>query len=211
MPPRKKKKKTKTPKSMSQRQSQTQKVVLNLSSQKTRSSGRKGLPPPSYTHNLAPVVVQQPQLDVTSLRGVLRERIPSHPVTPLSSDLVKSSAERRAGDAAIARAGKTASNFQSPPSQMSSFESRHDSILRDFDDAERVAEEAFQDTRRILFPAFGETDPPSPFIADRVRRGELPREVRTMPSFVNRAPHSRKFAEESTVAQRVKQRHNSNL
>ena len=83
--------------------------------------------------------------------------------------------------------------------------------MRDFDDAERVAEEAFQDTRRILSPAFGEIDTPSPFIADRVRRGELPREVRTMPSFVNRAPHSRNFAEESTVAQRVKQRHNSHF
>ena len=211
MPPRKKKKKTKTPKSMSQKQSQTQKVELNLNSQKTRSSGRKGLPPPSYTHNLAPVFVQQPQVDITSLRDVLRERIPSHPVTPLSSDLVKLSAQRSAGDAAIARAGKTASNFQSPPSQMSSFESRHDSMMRDFDDAERVAEEAFQDTRRILSPAFGETETPSPFIADRVRRGELPREVRMMPSFVNRAPHSRNFVEESTIAQRVKQRHNSNI
>ena len=57
---------------------------------------------------------------------------------------------------------------------MPSFESRHDSMMRDFDDAERVAEETFQDTRRILSPAFGETETPSPFIADRVRRGELP-------------------------------------
>ena len=142
---------------------------------------------------------------------MLRERIPSHPVTPLSSDLVKLSAQRSAGDAAIARAGKTANNFQSPPSQMSSFESRHDSMMRDFDDAERVAEEAFQDTRRILSPAFGETETPSPFIADHIRREELPRVVQMMPSFVNRAPHSRNFVEESTIAQRVKQRHNSNI
>jgi len=131
MQPKRKKRSKSTQK---QNQSQKQSVVVNLNSSKykpRRKSGRGGLPPPSYAHNLAPTFVMQQATDfnpvigaVQSLTAKLNEqsRI-QQPVTPLSSAVQSTqtspvqSVEQLAGEAALRRAGRTASNFQSPPSQ----------------------------------------------------------------------------------------------
>jgi len=115
-----------------QSQSQRQSVVVNIGTSKTKSKprksrGRGGLPPPSYQHNLAPTFVTQQATDynpvigaIASLTAKLNEqpRI-QQPVTPLSSTVqaTSQSAEQMAGKAALGRAGKTAGNFQSLPSQ----------------------------------------------------------------------------------------------
>ena len=131
MQPKRKKRSKSTQK---QNQSQKQSVVVNLNSSKykpRKKSGRGGLPPPSYAHNLAPTFVMQQATDfnpvigaVQSLTAKLNEqsRI-QQPVTPLSSAVQSTqtspvqSVEQLAGEAALRRAGRTASNFQSPPSQ----------------------------------------------------------------------------------------------
>ena len=133
MPPRKKKRKAKTPKS-TQRQSQRQSVVVNIGSKSTprKSSGRGGLPPPSHMHNLAPTFVTAPQVDYTPLLAMMQHHsspivaqapMPvQNAVTPLSSVSTQTNIDARspqqlAGQAALRRAGKTAGNFQSLPSQ----------------------------------------------------------------------------------------------
>lgn len=132
MPPRKKKRKAKTPKT-TQRQSQRQSVVVNIGSRSSprKSSGRGNLPPPSHAHNLAPTFVTAPQVDYTPLLAMMQhhsrpivEQAPmpvQNPVTPLSSVSTQTqndarSAQQLAGEAALRRAGKTAANFQPPPS-----------------------------------------------------------------------------------------------
>jgi len=107
---------------------------VNLNSSKSkprRKSGRGGLPPPSYAHNLAPTFVMQQATDfnpvigaVQSLTAKLNEQVRTQqPVTPLSSavqstqTMPSQSSEQLAGEAALRRAGRTAANFQSPPSQ----------------------------------------------------------------------------------------------
>ena len=133
MPPRKKKRKAKTPKS-TQRQSQRQSVVVNIGStsksKPRKSSGRGGLPPPSHMHNLAPTFVTAPQVDYTPLLAMMQHHaspiVAQAPMpvqnltTPLSSASVATqtaSAQQLAGQAALRRAGPTAGNFQSLPSQ----------------------------------------------------------------------------------------------
>ena len=133
MPPRKKKRKAKTPKS-TQRQSQRQSVVVNIGSKSTprKSSGRGGLPPPSHMHNLAPTFVTAPQVDYTPLLAMMQHHASpivaqapmpvQNAVTPLSSVSTQTNIDARspqqlAGQAALRRAGKTAGNFQSLPSQ----------------------------------------------------------------------------------------------
>ena len=131
MQPKRKKRSKSTQK---QNQSQKQSVVVNLNSSKykpRRKSGRGGLPPPSYAHNLAPTFVMQQATDfnpvigaVQSLTAKLNEQVRTQqPVTPLSSavqstqTMPSQSSEQLAGEAALRRAGRTAANFQSPPSQ----------------------------------------------------------------------------------------------
>jgi len=126
MPPKKRKRKAKTPRGQSQ--SQRQSVVVNIGStsksKPRKSSGRGGLPPPSHAHNLAPTFVTAPQVDYTPLLAMIQhharpivEQAPL-PVTttPLSASVQASNAEQMAGEAAIRRAGPTASNFQPPAS-----------------------------------------------------------------------------------------------
>ena len=130
MPPRKKKRKAKTPKS-TQRQSQRQSVVVNIgSSSKSKprkSSGRGGLPPPSHMHNLAPTFVTAPQVDYTPLLAMMQHHASpivaqapmpvQNPTTPLSSATIATNTpSQMAGEAALRRAGRTADNFQAPPS-----------------------------------------------------------------------------------------------
>lgn len=131
MPPKKRKRKAKTPKSKpTQRQSQRQSLVVNIGSKSTprKSSGRGGLPPPSHMHNLAPTFVTAPQVDYTPLLAMMQHHASpivaqapmpvQNAVTPLSSVSTQTaSAQQLAGQAALRRAGPTAGNFQSLPSQ----------------------------------------------------------------------------------------------
>ena len=120
---KKRKRKAKQP---TQRQSQRQSVVVNIGSKSTprKSSGRGNLPPPSHAHNLAPTFVTAPQVDYTPLLAMMQHHAspivaePRIPVTttPLSASVQASNAEQMAGDAALRRAGPTASNFQPPAS-----------------------------------------------------------------------------------------------
>jgi hypothetical protein len=122
MPPKKRKRKP------TQSQSQRQSVVVNIGSKTSKprkKSGRGGLPPPSYQHNLAPTFVTAPQVDYTPLLAMIQhharpivEQAPM-PITqtPLSASVQATNAEQMAGEAAIRRAGPTAANFQPPPSQ----------------------------------------------------------------------------------------------
>ena len=129
--PTKRKKRSKS--TQKQSQSQKQSVVVNLTnkSKPRKKSGRGGQPPPSYQHNLVPTFVTQQATDfnpvigaIASLTAKLNEqpRI-QQPVTPLSSAVQSTqtsplqSTEQLAGEAALRRAGRTAANFQSPPSQ----------------------------------------------------------------------------------------------
>ncbi len=135
MPPKKRKRKAKTPKSKpTQRQSQRQSVVVNIGSKSTprKSSGRGNLPPPSHAHNLAPTFVTAPQVDYTPLLAMMQHHASpivaqapmpvQNAVTPLSSVSTQTNIDARspqqlAGQAALRRAGPTAGNFQSLPSQ----------------------------------------------------------------------------------------------
>jgi len=134
MPPKSKRKKRSksTPK---QSQTQRQSVVVNLNTSQSKSrkkSGQGGLPPPSYQHNLAPTFVMQQATDFNPVIGAIssltsrlqQEPRIQQPVTPLSSAVQATqtiplqSAEQLAGEAALRRAGRTAANFQLPPSQV---------------------------------------------------------------------------------------------
>jgi hypothetical protein len=123
MPP---KRKRKAP-TQKQKQTQRQSVVVNIGAKKSsgrkKTSGRGGLPPPSYQHNLAPTFIQpSQQTDYTPLlMAVLQSGKVQAPVpirnadTPLS---VQPSAQQMAGiKAEERRAGPTASNLQPHPSQ----------------------------------------------------------------------------------------------
>jgi hypothetical protein len=142
--PKKRKAKKKQP---TQKQSQRQSVVVNIGSTRKprKASGKGGLPPPSYAHNLAPTFVTAPQVDYTPLLAMMQHNasrlVAQAPMastqTPLSSTLIASNAEQMAGKAAVRRAGpmaeemavatlkaaiqrragKTAGNFQPLPSQ----------------------------------------------------------------------------------------------
>jgi hypothetical protein len=131
MPPKKRKRKAKTPKS-TQRQSQRQSVVVNIGStsksKPRKSSGRGGLPPPSHMHNLAPTFVTAPQVDYTPLLAMMQHHaspiVAQAPMpvqnltTPLSSATIATNTpSQMAREAALRRAGRTADNFQSLPSQ----------------------------------------------------------------------------------------------
>ncbi len=135
MPPKKRKRKAKTPKS-TQTQKQSQRVTINIGkttrAAPRKSSGAGRLPPPSYSHNLAPTFVSAPQVDYTPLLAMIQHHsrpiVPQEPlpvqnqVTPLSSISTQTENDRRsaqqlAGEAALRRAGKTSDNFQSLPSQ----------------------------------------------------------------------------------------------
>jgi hypothetical protein len=101
-------------------------VVVNIGTKKSsgrkKTSGRGGLPPPSYQHNLAPTFVTSPQVDYTPVlmallqSGKVQDPVPiRNPVTPLS---VQPSVQQMAGvKAEERRAGRTASNLQPHPSQ----------------------------------------------------------------------------------------------
>jgi len=131
MPPKKKRSKTKP--TQKQKQKQSQSVVVNIGSKSKprKSSGRGGLPPPSYKHNLAPTFVTNQQIDYTPLitsllhtsnkigePNSISQRTIENPVTPLSSTIQSSSTQSSsAGEAALRRAGPTAGNFQPRPSQ----------------------------------------------------------------------------------------------
>ena len=131
MPPKKKKRSKSMPK---QSQSQRQSVVVNIGTSKTKSKprksrGRGGLPPPSYQHNLAPTFVTQQATDYTPIIGAiasLTAKLNEQPriqntVTPLSSTTSFSTQQAQAMAGQMAeerRAGPTAGNFQSPPSQV---------------------------------------------------------------------------------------------
>ena len=120
-------KKRKAKKQPTQKQSQRQSVVVNIGSTRKprKASGKGGLPPPSYAHNLAPTFVTAPQVDYTPLLAMMQHNasrlVAQEPVaatqTPLSSTLIASNAEQMAGEAAIRRAGPTAVNFQPLPSE----------------------------------------------------------------------------------------------
>ena len=131
MPPRKKKRKAKTPKSRPT-QSQSQRVTINIGStsksKPRKSSGRGNLPPPSHMHNLAPTFVTAPQVDYTPLLAMMQHHsspivaqapMPvQNPTTPLSSaNVATKTPSQMAGEAALRRAGPTAGNFQTLPSQ----------------------------------------------------------------------------------------------
>lgn len=109
MPPKKRKKKQTMTR---QRQSQRQSVVVNIgkTTKTRRKSGKGGLPPPSYQHNLTPVVLPQQQVDYSPLilammqqpnKSTLQESIP--PVNNLQP-----TASQMAGEAAMSRAEPTA-------------------------------------------------------------------------------------------------------
>jgi len=130
MPPKRKKRSKSMPK---QRQSQRQSVVVNIGTSKSKSKprksrGRGGLPPPSYQHNLAPTFVTQQATDYTPIIGAiasLTAKLNEQPriqntVTPLSSTTSFSTQQAQAMAGQMAeerRQGRTAGNFQSPPSQ----------------------------------------------------------------------------------------------
>jgi hypothetical protein len=120
MPSKKRKRKQPT-----QSQRQSQKVIVNIGSKSAprKRSGRGGLPPPSYMHNLAPTFVTAPQVDYTPILAMLTQQTRSlqpepvrNPVTPLSAVIATQTAEQMAGEAAQRRAGPTAANFQPQPS-----------------------------------------------------------------------------------------------
>ena len=131
MPPKKKRSKTKP--TQKQKQKQSQSVVVNIGSKSKprKSSGRGGLPPPSYKHNLAPTFVTNQQIDYTPLissilhasnkigdPNSISQRTIENTVTPLSSSIQSSSTQSSSpGEAALRRAGPTAANFQPRPSQ----------------------------------------------------------------------------------------------
>jgi hypothetical protein len=132
MPKRKKKAST-----LKQKQSQRQSVVVNIGSTKKskprKKSGRGGLPPPSYQHNLAPTFVTNQQIDYTPLissilhatnkigeSNTLSQQTIQNPITPLSSvaQLSTQMARQMAGEKAEQRrAGRSAGNLQPHPSQ----------------------------------------------------------------------------------------------
>ena len=140
MPPKRKPVKRKSLKNpvvrgTKQKQSQSQKVVVNVNTIKSKprkKSGRGGLPPPSYQHNLAPTFVTQQATDYNPVIGAIasltsrlqQEPRIQQPVTPLSSatQMANQQAQSMAGVKAEERReerreGRTAENFQSPPSQ----------------------------------------------------------------------------------------------
>jgi hypothetical protein len=131
-------KRKKAPTKQKQKQSQRQSVVVNIGASKgkskpRKSSGRGGLPPPSYQHNLAPTFITAPQVDYAPIIGAIagltakiqQEPRIQNPITPLSSSVQatqtatpQGNAQALAGEAALRRAGKTAGNFQSQASQV---------------------------------------------------------------------------------------------
>jgi hypothetical protein len=140
MPPKRKPVKRKSLKNpvvrgTKQKQSQSQSVVVNINKTKSKprkKSGRGGLPPPSYQHNLAPTFVTQ-ATDYNPVIGAIQgltaklneEPRIQNPVTPLSSatqmasqPAPSQSAEQMAGEAALRRAGPTADSFVSHASQV---------------------------------------------------------------------------------------------
>ena len=136
MPPKRKPVKRKSLKNLvvrgtKQKQSQSQSVVVNINKTKSKprkKSGRGGLPPPSYQHNLAPTFVTQQATDYTPIIGSIasltsrlqQEPRIQQPVTPLSSATSFSTqqAQSMAGvKAEERREGPTAGNFQPLPSQ----------------------------------------------------------------------------------------------
>ena len=127
-------KRKKTATKQKQKQSQRQSVVVNIGtsegkSKARKSSGRGGLPPPSYQHNLAPTFITAPQVDYAPILGAIagltakisQEPRIQNPITPLSSatsfsaDVARQMAGERAEER---RAGHTAGNFQEHPSQV---------------------------------------------------------------------------------------------
>lgn len=121
MPPKRKKAKKATA-----RQKQSQTVIVNVGAKS--KSGRGKLPPPSYQNNLARIQPQQ-QIDYTPLLLSMMQqqsKVPIQattqppinnivpPILPSAPAII--SAAEAAADAAIRRAGITASNFQSQPS-----------------------------------------------------------------------------------------------
>lgn len=135
MPPKKRKRQP------TQSQRQSQKVIVNIGSKSAprKKSGRGGLPPPSYQHNLAPTFVTAPQVDYTPLLAMMQHHarpiVEQQPMpitqTPLSATIRATNAEQMAGEAAIRRAGPTAANFQPPPSQA---DERLAQQIQDYDD-----------------------------------------------------------------------------
>jgi len=129
MPPKRKPRKKKAS-TLKQKQSQSQKVVVNVNTSKSKprkKSGRGGLPPPSYQHNLAPTFVTQQATDYTPIIGAIasltsrlqQEPRIQQPVTPLSSATSFSTqqAQSMAGvKAEERREGPTAGNLQPLPS-----------------------------------------------------------------------------------------------
>jgi len=137
MPPKRKPVKRKSLKNpvvrgTKQKQSQSQKVVVNVNTIKSKprkKSGRGGLPPPSYQHNLAPTFVTQQATDYNPVIGAIasltsrlqQEPRIQQPVTPLSSatQMANQQAQSMAGvKAEERREGSTAGNFQPLPSQV---------------------------------------------------------------------------------------------
>lgn len=124
--PKRRRTKSKSKPRTTQSQRQSQRVTVNIGSTraKRKQSGKGGLPPPSHLQNLAPTFVTAPQVDYVGLIGEIsrltkqvQDPVPiRNPVTPLQSTLQASNAEKMAGEAAIRRAGSTASNFQPAPS-----------------------------------------------------------------------------------------------
>lgn len=125
-------KRKKTATKQKQKQSQRQSVVVNIGTSKSKprkSSGRGGLPPPSYQHNLAPTFITAPQVDYTPILGAIagltarlqpEPRI-ENPATPLSSmtQVATQTAQQMEGEKAEQRRdGPTAGNFQDHPSQV---------------------------------------------------------------------------------------------
>lgn len=149
-----------------QKQKQSQRVVVNVGtitkSKPRKRSGRGGLPPPSHMHNLAPTFVTAPQVDYTPILAMIQHHarpiVAQAPMpitqTPLSASLHASSAEQMAGEAAIRRAGPTASSFQPPPSQA-------DERLSGFDDLEGLS-----------VPAM--VRPPDPIVTERLVKPDEP-------------------------------------
>jgi len=114
-----------------QKQSQRQSVVVNIGASKGRSkprksSGRGGLPPPSYAHNLAPTFITAPQVDYAPILGAIagltakiqQEPRIQNPVTPLSSSVQATQTMTQGEQTEERRAGRTAGNFQEPPTQV---------------------------------------------------------------------------------------------
>lgn len=144
MPPkRRKKKQTMT----RQRQSQRQSVVVNIGkTTKTRSkSGRGGLPPPSYQHNLTPVVLPQTPVDYSPLILAMMQQPTKSSLqqtTPPVNNL-QPTASQMAYDAAIRRAGQTADGLQNTTSQS---DERYAKGVQDGDDV--TDREEFESKKR---------------------------------------------------------------